>query len=141
MPFPPHLFKPVDSIDLYLTQTDDIVIGVTQNWFIYTPSPGIIAIIKEISNTDTINEVWAYYFKNNILLFSHGQAVSPLIEIKQPNHFFEYLRENPILLTENDTLRIDVVNNTAGLQNFNFKAFGYTYPVWRQDEKKESLLR
>ena len=141
MLFPPHLFKPFDASDLVLSKTENLPIGVTTNWFAYSPAPGIIAVIKEINNTDNINEVGIWYYKGGAFLFLHGQTALFPAESKRPDHFFEYLRENPIILTETDTLILNVGNNSGASQNVAFKAFGYTYPVWRHDEKKESVLK
>lgn len=137
MPLPPHLFKPFDATELHLGKAENLPTGTTANWFSYSPPQGSVAVIKEINNIDTVSGVGLYYYKNGVVIFLHGQTATYPAQSKRPDHYFEFLRDNPIILTDTDTLKIDVGNSSGVPQDVSFDAFGYIYPVNRQRDYED----
>ena len=129
MPLPPHLFKPIESIDLRLDHTEPSVPNgsILVTYFQYTPPSGMMAIIKDGNSTDDIVGVTLYFYKGGSFLFFNGQQTGiPLI--KRQEHFWEYLRENPIILRDSDQLIVKVTNQSGAPQAVMMELFGYFYP-------------
>jgi hypothetical protein len=134
MPLPPHLFKPFDALEFRLYGDDNLNNGqLNVQILIYGPSAGTIAVIKSVNFVDSINNVWIEVFKNGGSLFNCGKAAVQ-DRMNKPAHFFEYWRENPLILREGDKIIVKA-NNTSGVTQAVFvELFGYTYPQRRQDE-------
>jgi hypothetical protein len=142
MRFPPHLFKPNNAIEVRLQKQEPVVpdgtIQVT--FYEYTPPVGIITVVKDFASTNTVNAVKMDYYKNDVHLFFEGLDPSlPLY--KRQEHFWGYLRENPIILTENDTLKLKVTNQSGAPQAVQMEIFGYSYPVWQEDKERGVLAK
>jgi len=142
MPLPPHLYKPFDSIEFRSFTTSSVSPGETNNFKSITPNQGIIIVIKDFENTDTVDELWFEYYKNNSLLFKHGKSTTLISQsVTRPAHTFEYIRDNPIIIRSTDILRIKVWNNSGVLQTVYAQVLGYSYAERRQEmfDKEESV--
>ena len=140
MPLPPHLFKPFDATEFRNFTTSSVNLGETNNFKTITANPGVIIVIKEIENSDTVDELWFEYYKNNSLLFKHGKSTSLISQsVTRPTHMFEYFRENPILIQATDTLRIKVWNNSGVLQTVYSQVLGYSYAQHRQGRYEDLM--